>query len=346
MRSDAPPRSESKAKRAHMIPSKPIPIGGVRVVKRIKLTILRCIAWIPLLSLIIMGIPLTTHALTIEGDQQLKYADTLFSNQQYLRAAEEYQRFTFFFPDHPKSRQAQFKAADAFLLAKDPGTAIEVIRSLVSVEPPDETAVEAYFKLSDCYLALNRPTHAVVQLNNAIALTEEQSVKDRAHYTIGWIHLEFADWEGAASAFGLMSPSGQQQYQVAQLNQAVSMAPAIPTKIPTLAGTLSIVPGAGQLYCNRYEDAFIAFAVNLGLIWAAYDAFDNEQYGLGGLLSFVGLGFYAGNIYGAVNDAHKYNHQQKSQFVDQLKQYHLQLTRLPYDTTSRLKTMLSLKIPF
>jgi tetratricopeptide (TPR) repeat protein len=299
-----------------------------------------------MLSLIIISMPHTIHALNIESDQQLKYADTLFSNKQYMRAAEEYQRFTFFFPDHPKTRQAHFKAGESFLLAKDPVTAIELFKSLASFEPPDKAAVEAYFKLSHCYLALNRPSHAVVQLNNAIALTQAQTVKDRAYYNIGWIHLDFADWEGATSSFGKISPAGQQRYRVDELNHALSMTASIPKKNPTLAGALSFVPGAGQLYCNRYEDAFIAFAVNIGLIWAAYDAFDNEQYGLGGLLSFIGLGFYTANIYGAVNDAHKYNHQQTNQFVDQLKQYQLQLTHLPYDTTTRQELFLSLKIPF
>lgn len=314
--------------------------------KGIKLTLLHRIRLFPLLCLVVIGMHPTAHALNIESDQQLNYADTLFSNQQFLRAAEEYQRFTFFFPDHPKARAATFKAGESLLLAKDPGNAIELFKSLAIVEPPDNLAIEAYFRLSDCYIELNRPTHAIVQLNNAIALSDDPSTKDRAYYKIGWIHIEFSDWEGATSALAKISPAGQQQYRVKELNQTISDTSTIPTKNPTLSGALSFVPGAGQLYCNRYEDAFISFAVNLGLIWAAYDAFDNEQYGLGGLLSFVGIGFYAGNIYGAVNDAHKYNHQQTRQFVDQLKQYQINLTRLPYGTSARQGLVLSLKIPF
>jgi tetratricopeptide (TPR) repeat protein len=300
----------------------------------------------PLLYLVVIGMHPFAHALNIESDQQLNYADTLFSNERFLRAAEEYQRFTFFFPDHPKARAATFKAGESFLLAKDPVTAVELFKSLASVEPPDKLAIESYFKLSDCYLALNTPTHAVVQLNNAIALSDTPATKDRAYYKIGWIHIEYANWEGATAALARLSPSGQQHYRVEELNHAISETSTIPTKNPTLAGALSVVPGAGQLYCNRYEDAFIAFAVNIGLIWAAYDAFDNEQYGLGGLLSFVGIGFYAGNIYGAANDAHKYNHQQTRHFIDQLKQYKIHLTRLPSDNNTRQGLMLSLKIPF
>jgi len=34
----------------------------------------------------------------------------------------------------------------------------------------------------------------------------------------------------------------------------------------------------------------------------------------------VGIGFYAGNIYGAVTSAHKYNREQRTGFIEALKQ--------------------------
>lgn len=299
-----------------------------------------------ILSILFVHCVSVTHALTIEGDQQLKYADALFKNQQYLRAAEEYQRFAFFFPDHPDKRKALFKSGESFFLAEDPAAAIELFKSLSSVEPPDDLTIEAYFKMAEIYLAMNTPTHAMVQLNNVIALSDEPATKDRAYYRMGWIHIDLADWNGAQTALARISPAGQKQYGLADLKKALSNTNTIPTKNPSLAGTLSIIPGAGQLYCNRYEDALIAFAVNVGLIWAAYDAFDNEQYGLGGLLSFVGLGFYAGNIYGAVNDAHKYNHLQKRQVIDGLRPYQVHLP-VPFQGAATDKRLIiSLKIPF
>lgn len=285
-------------------------------------------------------------ALTIESDQQLTYADTLFKNQQYLRAAEEYQRFVFFFPDHPKNRTVIFKTGQSFFSAKDPGRAIGFYKSLTQVQPLDDLAVEAFFKMSECYLSMNTPTHAVVQLNNVIALSDDPAIEDRAYYRIGWIHIDLVDWAGAQMAFAKMSTVGQQRYGLVDLTKALSNSAAIPTKSPYLAGSLSIIPGGGQLYCQRYEDALIAFAVNIGLIWAAVDAFDNEQYGLGGLLSFVGMGFYAGNIYGAVNDAHKYNHMQIRQFVDQLSQYQVHVAGPSHDGAATKGLVLGLKIPF
>ena len=58
------------------------------------------------------------------------------------------------------------------------------------------------------------------------------------------------------------------------------------------------------------------------LIYAAYDSFDDDNNALGGLLAFVGFGFYAGNIYGGVNSAHKYNRSKTSSFIDKLKVQH------------------------
>jgi tetratricopeptide (TPR) repeat protein len=285
-------------------------------------------------------------ALTIESDQQLTFADTLFTNQQYLRAAEEYQRFVFFFPNHHGKRAAVFKAGEAFMLAKEPGRAIEQFQLLTQVQPLDHHAIESFFKMSQCFLSLNSPPHALAQLNHVIALSDDPAIKDRAFYRIGWIHIDMADWTGAQKAFDALSPTGIRRYGLVEVKEVLSNNSAIPSKKPYLAGALSIVPGAGQLYCRRYEDAIYAFIVNLGLIWGAVDAFDNEQFGLGGLLSFIGLGFYTGNIYGAVNDAHKYNDRQTRRFVDQLKQYQVNLAGPSRHGAAGKGLILSLGIPF
>ena len=47
------------------------------------------------------------------------------------------------------------------------------------------------------------------------------------------------------------------------------------------------------------------------MIIAAWEAFDNDNEALGSLLTLFEIGFYTGNIYSAVNAAHKYNKKQK-----------------------------------
>lgn len=326
------------------IPSNRIPAGGENL--SMTGTATDYLRLFVLAGMIVCCAYATPHAMTIDGEKQLSYADTLFNNKQYLRAGEEYQRFTFFFPDHPKVRTAHFRAAESFLLAKKMETAIAILKPLVSIEPMDSVSTEAYFLLAECYLQLNAPSHAVVQLNNIITLSDDPQVVDRAYYRISWIHIKMADWERADKVFQRMSDDGRKRHGVARLREALAGADDIPSKSPALSGTLSIIPGGGQLYCQRYEDALIAFALNAGFIWAASDAFDNEQYGLGGLLSFVGLGFYLGNIYSAVNDAHKYNRAQTGRFVDQLRRHQIRIPGPSSATGEKRGIVLGLKIPF
>jgi hypothetical protein len=79
------------------------------------------------------------------------------------------------------------------------------------------------------------------------------------------------------------------------------------------------------------------------MIAAAYTAFDNDNPALGGILALVGSGFYAGNIYGSISSAHKYNQLQTDKFVSGIRQrYKLDLSLLP----AQGGAMLSLQYSF
>lgn len=285
------------------------------------------------------------QALTIDSDQQFQFAETLLENRQYRRAAEEYQRFAFFFPHDSRQRTAIFKAGQALLMAKDPAAALDRFKQIASRQMPDSIAVESYFMIVECHLQMNNITHAVLELNNLIAMSTDIQVRDRSYYRLGWLYIDQTDWASARRSFARISTSGRSRYRIDDLERELNQADQLPDRNPALAGTLSLIPGAGQLYCNRYEDALIAFALNVGLFWAAYDAFDQEQYALGGLLSFVGLGFYAGNIYSAVGDAHKFNQNRNKQFGESLKRY-ITLGLAPRSPMQSNRLLFSLHVPF
>lgn len=80
------------------------------------------------------------------------------------------------------------------------------------------------------------------------------------------------------------------------------------TKSPRLAGTLSaVLPGAGQMYTGRWSDGLIAFTVNALLIATTVEAFENDMPVLGATTAVFASGWYLGNIYSAVNTAHRHN---------------------------------------
>ncbi len=284
---------------------------------------LKCARLCLILFALVLWIEVTGTAcaqIVIDPDQQYEYAQQLLEERQFLRAAEEFQRFAFFFKDHPRQRLARFKAGEAFFLAGELNTAVEKLTELLTGPPLDDISVNAYFLLAETFLQMNSPEQAIQHLSHLIRISEDNQVRDRAFLRIGWIHLQNLDWDTAHRAFALISPTGRDQFGIEQIENALQRVDEIPQKSPALAGTLSIIPGAGQVYNARYQDALVAFLVNVGLIWAAVDAFDQDQYALGGLLSFAGAGFYSANIYGAVSGAHKYNRTQKQRFVEQLKQ--------------------------
>ena len=127
-------------------------------------------------------------------------------------------------------------------------------------------------------------------------------------------------WEQALIVFAEISQEGRNTYRLEDLSKALAEEPKMKQKSAGLAGTLAIIPGAGYLYCGRYQDALIALLVNGGLIWAAYEAFSNDLYALGSVITFVEIGFYAGNIYGSVASAHKYNRKKEQQWIENLRQ--------------------------
>jgi hypothetical protein len=151
-----------------------------------------------------------------------------------------------------------------------------------------------------------------------MAVAADVDVIDRARHEQGWLYVEQGQWQQADLAFDAITPANRNRYRVADLRQSLTAHDAIPTKSPALAGTLSIVPGGGQLYCNRYRDALTAFTFNAGLILASWEAFDNDLPALGGVIAFVEFGFYAGNIYGAMSSAHKFNRDRVDAFKGQL----------------------------
>lgn len=58
------------------------------------------------------------------------------------------------------------------------------------------------------------------------------------------------------------------------------------------------------------------FFLNAGLGLAAWKAFEQDNPALGGVISFVGAGFYSGSIYGSVSAAHKFNHARKIEILE------------------------------
>ncbi len=255
----------------------------------------------------------------LSPDKQFNYAQVLFSTKDYLTAVSEYKRFIHFFPEDERVELAMFRIGMSYYLGKHFNEAVSAFKKLTVQYFETEYSIKSYFKISEAYINLRSFDLAIINLNNLVTITHDEDIRDEAFYRMGWIYIETADWDQAKRSFSKISAKNRHKYKLERLAAELDKEASIPQKNPNLAGFLSILPGAGYFYCERYQDALIAFLLNGGLIYAAYESFDEGHNALGGVITFVGFGFYTGNIYGAITSAHKFNRKKNSQFIYKLK---------------------------
>jgi tetratricopeptide (TPR) repeat protein len=215
-----------------------------------------------------------------------------------------------------------FRIGMAHFKSKRFRQAVNAFKTLIEKYGQTDLSVKSYLMISESYAKLNAFDDAIINLHNLITITGDENIQDEAYYRIGWLYIEMASWEKAKNYFSKISAPNKDTYRLKRLAVDLEKEKIIPQKNPRMAGFLSVIPGAGYVYTERYQDAWIAFLLNGVLIYAAYEAFDNDNNALGGIITFVELGFYTGNIYGAVSSAHKYNRTKTGQFIKKLRKNH------------------------
>ncbi|MBW1888502.1 MAG: hypothetical protein JRI52_09165 [Deltaproteobacteria bacterium] len=122
-------------------------------------------------------------------------------------------------------------------------------------------------------------------------------------------------WQEASEAFKVVEEKSPLYASSQDLSLKSLKGETLPRKDPTSAGILAaILPGLGHVYGERYRDGMVAFLLNGLFIWAAVESFDQDHDVLGGILTFLEAGWYSGNIYSAVNCAHKYNRKIRNEY--------------------------------
>jgi tetratricopeptide (TPR) repeat protein len=266
------------------------------------------------------GPPPKNLLMILTADKQFQYAQDLFSAKDYSTASGEYKRFVYFFPKDRRVEFAMYRIGMSHFLGGHYQEAVSAFKKLTEQYFDTEYSIKSYYKISESYIKMKDLEQALIDLNNLVTITHNADAKDEAYYRMGWIYIETASWDEARHYFDKISAKNRRKFELEKLSAELERETAIPYKNPKLAGFLSVVPGAGYLYCGRYQDALIAFLLNGGLIYAAYESFDKGQSALGGVISFVEFGFYSGNIYGAISSAHKYNRKKTGQFIQHLKE--------------------------
>jgi outer membrane protein assembly factor BamD (BamD/ComL family)/TM2 domain-containing membrane protein YozV len=272
------------------------------------------------------------------------FADHLLQDGEYFRAITEYRRFLFTYPDDARATKALFRIGQAVDRGESYADALQTFRELERRDPEGSYGQHALLWQGECHLRQTQYTAAEQVYTRFIDQSDQANRMPYAHYQRGWTFLYRRQWQKAARAWQHV-PSDHPLYPAAQ--QLVSESQAgerLPQKSPVLAGLLSgVLPGSGQLYNGRLGDALLAFLLNGLFIAGTIEAIDHGELAVAGVLSFFEAGWYVGNVYGAVNGAHKHNRHATETRINQLEQRF----RIPPPEDERVsRSQIDLRISF
>lgn len=263
-----------------------------------------------LLLLLLVFVP-TAHA----EPNQLSFADSLATEDDHYRAITEYKRFLHYNPQDPQAAYAQLAIGKSLLAGQRWNHADLALEKVWDLYPDSSEAATAKQLHADA--AYDRGDYETAQLRYEKLKDNFPAESNQTFgYKIGLSQLQQNKPEESRTSFAkLPAPLSQ------QLTLSLDEYQQLTRKSPQLAGTLSaLLPGAGQLYTERPRQAGIAFALNAAFIYGAAEAWDNENYAVAGILSLFEIGWYGGNIYNAMNNAHKFNRSQEHDFLERLQQ--------------------------
>lgn len=254
-----------------------------------------------------------------DRDKLFGFSETLFAEGDYYRAITEYKRFKYFYPIDILVEKSDFRIGECYFKAGRRSEAIDALNAFIRQYPASALRPDALYLKGQAEKEQKRYADALVTFDELIRIGGAL-YHDRALYAQALVLLAQQDWQRAINTFATLPQESPLYPSAKRYADGLGRMDDLPRKSPALAGTLAaVMPGAGHLYTERPRDALISFVLNGSFIWAAVELFRNNNNIAGGIVAFFELGWYGGNIYSAVNSAHKYNKRIRDEFLQGLK---------------------------
>jgi tetratricopeptide (TPR) repeat protein len=247
-------------------------------------------------------------------ESQFGFARHLYQQGDSHRAVTELKRYLFLFPSGAKADEADYLLGEVYFQLKSFYEAIAHWEGLLKRKPQTPFKEEVQFKIGKALWELGREDEALSRWEKLALDSSSPSLKRSAARAVLWGLIKQKHYDTARRKLKQFAlPASEQEIHETYILKAEQLA----LKSPTTAGVLAaLLPGAGHLYLDRPQDALIAFGVNGLFAWGAISSFQQGNSGLGVLLSVIELAWYSGNIYSAVNTAHKNNRKQESDLLN------------------------------
>ena len=250
-----------------------------------------------------------------------KFADFLYKQGDYLRAAGEYQRYLFYLSEASgEGEQIRYKIALCYRFAGENEQAIRNFEILLRSRPQRQFASRAYYQIGATYFLMDEFEQSAQFLSEVLPRIVDARQHTEAEQLIGLSYLMQKQWSEAGEIFKTLKTSSviTVKEKASVYHSYAEAGTHLPRRSPFLAGILStVIPGAGRLYTGRIGDALTSL-LTVGIVgWQAYDGFrrDGLSSVKGWTLGTLGGIFYVGNIYGSVVSARVHNQDVEDEFL-------------------------------
>jgi TM2 domain-containing membrane protein YozV len=225
-----------------------------------------------------------------------RFADNLFCERDYLRAALEYERLLkISFNDTLYVKTAisysiirEYLLADKFFSELPPSSKFYDLSRLERMKlfflQSDFTGLQRYF-IDSLRTENNKLFSGANKLFNVSLLLSGADLLPKDEFLLPF-----------------------QKYEEEKISSFYESKKKPPYKNPALAGILStIIPGSGKIYTGEIGDGIVGFLTSAIFSFIAYDSFKAGHNTRGWVWTGVAAFFYAGNIYGSVAAAQIHN---------------------------------------
>ena len=239
--------------------------------------------------------------------------------KEYYRAITEYRRFLYRFPHDKRRAMAFFRVGLAFYRGTEYVEALKVFGEVAETYPDGPYGKLARLWQGECLMRQGKFEVADNFYGRVSRKLDGEIAGQHADYRHAWALLYRHEWQEARERFHNLPVSHSFHETAHRIAETIPDIENSSRKSPLLAGVLSAaLPGSGQMYIGRSGDAWLAFVLNGLFLAGIAEAMDHNQTAIAGILGFFEAGWYAGNVYGAVNGAHKYNLHQERRFIQEI----------------------------
>lgn len=249
----------------------------------------------------------------------LRFAEHLYNEGDYLRAAGEFHRYLYYYDSIPDDADfIYYKIGLCYRFASDFQKSIYYFQQTIDSFPQSIYSHESYLQIAYVFFLMGKYEKSIFLSESNFSLVKSETTRVKMKQLKGISYIYQKNWSKALDYLNTLETKPQRDSLTAQLKEFAELGKELPKKSKFLAGLMStIIPGTGKIYANRTSDGLISL-LTIGITsWQAYDGFQKNGSSSikGWIWGTISASLYLGNIYGTIVAINIYNQQLETKLL-------------------------------